>query len=325
MSLTENRANIRPFEYPWAIDFWRKQNQVHWLPEEVPLNGDVSDFDFKLTHAERNLVTHIFRFFTQSDAEIADCYHKHYMSYFKPIEIQMMLSAFSHMETIHIMAYMHLLDTLGLPETEYSAFLNYKEMKDKFDWLHSFNPEGDPTDIAIAMAAFSGATEGMSLFASFAILLNFPRHNKLKGMGDIIAWSVRDESMHCEGIAKLFQTHCHEKHNQIDFNRLETGIVNVFVEAVRNEDAFIDLAFEMGPIEGLTAAEVKKYIRFIADFRLRQLGQKPIYGIEENPLPWIVEQLNGVEFGNFFESRPTEYSKAATEGSWDDAFDFDED
>jgi ribonucleoside-diphosphate reductase beta chain len=90
---------------------------------------------------------------------------------------------------------------------------------------------------------------------------------------------------------------------------------------VAHEDAFIDLAFEMGGIEGLTAADVKAYIRWIADRRLTQLGLQPIYRLEKNPLPWMDVMLNGVEHANFFENRATEYSKAATRGSWEEAFD----
>lgn len=321
MPLTTERVYYKPFEYPIFYEFWRRQNAVHWLPEEVALADDVADFKNKLTPAEKNLVVQILRFFTQSDLEISNCYHTHYLTYFKIPEVRMMLTAFSAMETVHVAAYSHLTDTLGLPEIEYQAFLGYKEMRDKFDWIRSFEPTDKPEDIALHMAAFSGATEGMSLFASFAILLNFPRFNKLKGMGDIIRWSVRDESMHCEGIAALFHTFMQE-HPEINRERLQERIGRVFFDAVRNEDKFIDLAFEMGPIDGLDASEMKKYIRFIADLRLKQLGQKPLFGVSENPLPWLVSMLNGVEHGNFFETRVTDYSKAVTKGDWNDAYDF---
>jgi ribonucleoside-diphosphate reductase beta chain len=319
LPLDQERITYKPFQYEWAYKYWKLQQQSHWLVEEVTLGDDVRDYKTRLTDAERNLITQIFRFFTQSDIEIGNCYHKHYMKHFKPFEVQMMLTAFANMETVHVDAYSHLLDTLGLPETEYEAFLEYKEMKDKFDWLRSFHPD-DPMSVAESLAAFSGATEGMSLFASFAILLNFPRHNKMRGMGDIISWSVRDESLHCEGIAKLFQTYVEEKKDEINRFELSRRIRAVFEQAVANEDKFIDLAFEMGPVEGLTAFEMKQYVRYIADIRLRQLGEEPIYNITKNPLPWLATMLNGVEFGNFFETRATEYSKGATEGDWEDAY-----
>jgi len=113
---------------------------------------------------------------------------KHYAQVFQPTEIQMMLSAFSNMETIHIAAYSHLLDTIGMPESEYMAFMKYKEMKDKYDYMRGFNVK-DKHNIAKTLAVFGAFTEGLQLFASFAILLNFPRFNKMKGMGQVAARS----------------------------------------------------------------------------------------------------------------------------------------
>ena len=138
MSLLEANSVYKPFTYPWAYDAWLTQQRVHWLPEEVPLADDVKDWHNKLSAEERNLLTQIFRFFTQSDIEVNNCYMKRYSRVFQPTEVQMMLSAFSNIETVHIAAYSHLLDTIGMPETEYQAFLHYKEMKDKFDYLQQF-------------------------------------------------------------------------------------------------------------------------------------------------------------------------------------------
>lgn len=295
------------------------QQRIHWLPEEVPLADDVKDWQKSLTDSERNLLSQIFRFFTQSDIEVNNCYMKQYSQVFKPTEVQMMLAAFSNIETVHIAAYSHLLDTIGMPEAEYSAFLKYKEMKDKYDYMQQFNMDSKH-DVALTMAVFGAFTEGLQLFASFAMLLNFPRFNKMKGMGQIVSWSVRDESLHCESIIKLFRTFISENPEiwNEDFQR---ELYKTCETIVSHEDAFIDLAFEMGPIEGLTAEEVKVYIRYIADRRLAQLGLQPIYRIAENPLSWLDSQLNALEHTNFFENRATEYSKAATEGSWEEAFD----
>ena len=233
----------------------------------------------------------------------------------------MMLTAFSNMETVHIAAYSHLLDTIGMPETEYSAFLQYKEMKDKHDYLSTFGV-GTDEDIARTLAMFGGFTEGLQLFASFAMLMNFPRFNKMKGMGQIVTWSIRDETLHCEGIIKLFHAFCQERNCLTP--AVKEDILDMCQKTVRIEDAFIDLVFEMGPVAGMTPRDIKKYVRYIADWRLGQLGLKPIYLIEEHPLPWLAPLLNGVEHANFFEQRATEYSKAATRGDWGqvwDAFD----
>ena len=318
MSLLDAEPIYKPFNYPWAYDAWLMQQRIHWLPEEVPLADDVKDWKAVLSPDEKHLLTQIFRFFTQADIEVNNCYMKQYAQVFKPTEVQMMLAAFSNMETIHIAAYSHLLDTLGLPDTEYQAFLKYKEMKDKYDYMQQFGvttKEG----IAKTLAAFGAFTEGLQLFASFAILLNFQRFGKMKGMGQIVAWSARDESLHTESIIKLYRTFLQEN-PEVETEDLHREIFKICDKIITLEDAFIDLAFGVGGIEGLTAKEVKRYIRYIGDRRLSMLGLQPLYKIEKNPLPWMDEILNGVEHTNFFENRVTEYAKAATQGSWDDAF-----
>lgn len=318
MSLTEGRQFYKPFEYPWAFEAWSTQQRIHWIPEEVSLHEDIRDWKNKLTDKERSLLTQIFRFFTQADIDVQSCYMHQYTKMFKPIEIQMMLSAFSNMETIHIAAYSYLLDTIGMPETEYQAFTKYKSMCDKHEYLQTFNMD-TKEGCARTMAVFGAFTEGLQLFASFAILLNFPRFNKMKGMGQIIAWSTRDETLHTLSIIRLFKTFLKENPD-IDLSKLEIDLTNECRKVIELEDAFIDLAYEAGDVEGLSSQEVKDYIRYIADRRLTQLGFDPIYGLKKNPLPWMDEMLNGVEHTNFFENRVTEYSKGTTQGSWDDVF-----
>ena len=309
-------AAYKPFRYPWAYDFWKRQQQVHWMPEEIPLGEDCKDWATKLNDGERNLLTQIFRFFTQSDIEVADNYMERYGRVFKPTEVKMMLSSFANMETIHIAAYALLLETIGMPESEFAAFLEYEAMKAKHDYMQTFDV-GNNADIARTLAMFGGFTEGLQLFASFAMLMNFPRFNKMKGMGQIVSWSVRDESLHCEGITKLY--HAFRKETGCVTKSVADDIVDCCKTVVGMEDRFIDLAFEMGPVQGMTPEDIKLYIRFIADWRLRQLELPEVFGVKENPLPWLQVLLSGVEHANFFEARATEYSKAATTGQWDGA------
>ena len=318
MSLLEERLVYKPFRYPWAYEAWHTQQQIHWLPEEVPLAEDVKDWEKNLSDAEKNLLTQIFRFFVQADVEVNNCYMKHYSQVFKPTEVQMMMAAFSSTETIHIAAYSHLLDTIGMAEVEYSAFLEYKEMKDKFDFMRKWGVE-TKENIAKTLAVFGAFTEGVQLFASFAVLLNFPRFNKMKGMGQIVTWSVRDETLHTESAIKLFRTFVSEN-PEVLTPELEKDIYKACETVISHEDAFINLAFELGGVKGLEAQQVKDYIRYIADLRLTQLGMEKLFHIKEHPLPWMVEMLGGVEHTNFFEGRATEYSRASTTGSWDDTF-----
>ena len=318
MSLLSASPVYKPFHYPWAYDAWLQQQRIHWLPEEVPLADDVKDWQKNLTDGERNLLTQIFRFFVQADVEVNNCYMGHYSRVFKPTEVCMMLASFSNTETIHIAAYSYLLDTIGMPELEYEAFLHIKEMRDKYEYMQSFNTS-TKMEIAKTLAMFGAFTEGLQLFASFAILLNFPRFNKMKGMGQIVTWSARDETLHTNSMIKLFHTFLSEN-PEIKSQDLFEDLTKACSVVVEQEDAFIDKAFELGAVEGLDASSVKKYIRYIANSRLNQLGIDRLYNIGKNPLPYMDEMLNSLEHANFFESRATEYSRAATQGTWEEAF-----
>jgi ribonucleoside-diphosphate reductase beta chain len=319
MSLLESRIGYKPFKYDWAYHAWKTQQAIHWIPDEVPLAEDVQDWNKKLSDEERNLLTQIFRFFTQADICVCeDAYLDKYIRIFKPTEIRMMLTAFANIETIHIAAYSYLLDTIGMPEVEYKAFMKYQAMKDKYDFMGTFSTD-TKEDIALSLAAFGAFQEGLALFASFAMLLNFPRFNKMKGMSQIVTWSIRDETLHCENMIKLFKTFVKEN-KEIWTDELKAKIYDIAIKTVEHEDAFIDLAFEQGGVEGMTAEDIKLYIRYIADRRLLQLGLKTHFKVKTNPLLWLEEMLNAVEHTNFFEQRATEYSKGATSGTWEEAF-----
>lgn len=318
MALDKAPKVFRPFQYQWAYDAWLKQQQIHWLPEEVPLGNDVANWGHDLTPSEKNVLTHIFRFFTQSDIEVQDNYMERLGRVFKPTEVKMMLAAFANMETVHIAAYALLLDTIGMPETEFGAFLEYEEMRNKHEFLGTFNVD-NAYETAKTLAGFGAFTEGLQLFASFAILMHFPRMNKMKGMGQIVSWSIRDESLHCDNIIKLYHTWLDE-HPEIDRPKLNADLLVMLKHIVDMEHKFIDLAFELGDIEGLAAKDVKDYIVYVARLRARQLNIEDPFpdGPSKTPLPWLDQLTGGVEHANFFEARATEYSKAATKGDYSD-------
>lgn len=325
VGLLESTGSYSIERYPWAYQAWKIQQQVHWLGEEVPLGEDIKDWQSdEVSDQERNLLTQIFRFFTQSDVEVAENYFKRYIPIFEPLEIQMMMAAFTNMETVHIDAYALLLTTIGMPKTEFQAFKDYACLRSKIEYMHNFKID-TCSDMSRTLAMFGAFTEGMSLFASFAMLMNFPRFNKMKGMGQIVTWSVRDESLHCESVIKLF----HEWNAETGaMNKsIASDIIEIGKKMVDLEDKFADLAFELGGVKGMSPEDIKNYNRYICDWRLTQLHLDPIYGyfevqdkqyrqVKQHPLPWLSPLLNGVEHANFFEARATEYSKVATKGEW---------
>jgi ribonucleoside-diphosphate reductase beta chain len=318
MSLLQSRDYYKPFEYNWAFEAYQMQQKMHWLPLEVPLADDLKDFREKLDEDNKHLLTQIFRFFTQADVDVCCGYAKHFLPRFHIPEIRMMLASFANMEAVHQEAYALLVDTLEYDESEYQIFAKIKSMSDKHEYLSNFGMD-TPSDIAKTLAVYSGFTEGVQLFSSFAILLNYPRHNLMKGMGQIITWSVRDESLHVEGMSRLFREFVKENPEIWD-DKLKYEIYCAAERVVELEDAFITTVFENATVPELTAAEVKEYIRYIADRRLLGLGMKKIFHSRSNPLPWLDYMLNAVEHTNFFENRATEYAKAGTTGNWQDIF-----
>jgi len=318
--LTDERSAFKPFNYPWAYDAWLKHEQSHWLHTEVPMAEDVKDWKKKLSPSEKEFLTNIFRFFTQGDIDVAGGYVNNYLPYFPQPEVRMMLLGFAAREALHIAAYSHLIETLGLPDTTYNQFMEYQEMKDKHDYVMNISGQNTTKEnTATHIAVFSAFTEGMQLFSSFVMLLNFPRTGKMKGMGQIVTWSIVDETMHAENMMKLFKTYIQEN-NEIWNDDLKSRIYAIAERMVELEDKFIDLAFSSGEMEGLTADELKKYIRYIADRRLIGLGMKGIFKVKRNPLPWVEEMINAPTHTNFFENRSTDYAKAAHSGTWDEVW-----
>jgi ribonucleoside-diphosphate reductase beta chain len=328
MSVFKKSASYKPFRYPFAFEAYDLLQKMHWLPSEVPLQEDVHDWNNKLTLSEKNLLTQLFRFFTKGDEDITHGYLDVYIPMFKPTEIRMMLSAIATQEANHIHSYSQLIDTVGMPESDYSAFAEYAEMAEKHEYMFADRTEGadgrrfTPRErLALDLAVFSAFGEGMQLFSSFAVLLSFKRRNLMKGMSTIVEWSLRDESLHVECMVKLFHTMIKEN-PKLWNDDVKAAIRQIAKEMVKLEDQFIDLMFDMGEIAGITAEDTKTYIRYTADRRMIQLGLKPIYRQKDNPFEWIDEMMSAHTHTNFFEGRSTEYAKGGVTGWNKDTWNF---
>ena len=317
--LLEFSETYKPFHYPWAVEITTRHEKAHWIEDELDLSDDVSDWKGgKISQVEKDYITNILRLFTQSDVAVGQNYFDQFIPKFKNNEVRNMLGSFAAREGVHQRAYALLNETLGLPDSEYHAFLEYKEMADKIEYMmQSDTNTMKGIGLSLAKSVFN---EGVALFASFVMLLNFQRFGKMKGMGKVVEWSIRDESMHVEGNSKLFKTFCKE-HPRIVDDEFKADIYEISRQIVKLEDKFVDLAYKMGNIEGLLQEEVKQYIRYITDRRLLQLGMKPNFKVKENPLPWLEWVLNGADHTNFFENRVTEYEVAGLTGDWEAGYD----
>ena len=314
MPLLEESQTYKPFQYAWAVEAAIDHEKIHWGEWEAKLQEDVAQWQGgKLSAQEKHHITQILKLFTQSDVAVGRNYLEYYIPKFKNNEIRAMLSSFANREFVHQRSYALLNDTLGFPEDEFSAFLEYKVMKDKVDFMGDIDMHSHTgTGLAIARSVMN---EGMSLFSAFIMLLNYQRYGKMKGMCEIVEWSIRDETMHTEGMVKLFREFCDE-HPKIVTDEFKKSIYDMFRVGVSLEDKVIDNAFEMGEVEGLTAHDVKQYIRYLADRRLIQLGLKGNWKVKENPLDWLEWVLNGASHKNFFEGTVTDYNSDGMEGDW---------
>jgi glutaredoxin 3 len=314
MSLLEFSKTYKPFNHEWAVELTKKHEEIHWVEDEADLSEDVQDWKIKLNDEEKDFVTNILRLFTQGDVQVGQNYYDFLIPKFKNNEVRVMLGSFAAREGTHQRAYALLNDTLGLPDEEYHKFLEYSEMSDKIDFMSS-SDSSSHSGLALALAK-SVLNEGVSLFASFVMLLNMQRFGKMKGMGTIVEWSIRDETLHVEGNSRLFREFVSE-HPKLINDEFKAKIYQMARDVVSLEDKFIDLTFKQYKIEGISAQEVKEYIRYITDRRLLQLGLKPNFNVKDNPLEWLDWILNGADHKNFFEGRVTEYSVVGMSGNWE--------
>ena len=320
MSLITPRPTYAPFEYEQAYQYWELQQQSHWLHTEIAMASDINDWKLNLTEGERNVIGQILKGFTQSEVFIQEYWSQMVGKWFKKPEIQMMAASFASMESIHAVAYAYLNQSLGLED--FSAFLHEPTAKAKIDRLIETKGKSKE-EIARSLAIFSAFNEGVNLFSSFAVLLNFSRFNKMKGLGQIIAFSIKDESLHSEAGCWLFRTLISEFPEIMD-DTLKKAIYQAARDTIELEDKFIDKAFELGPIEGLDPKDLKNFIRHRANTKLNDLGMKKKNwtNIDKESLQrmaWFDVLSAGVSHADFFASRVTDYSKGNSDftGVWE--------
>ncbi len=294
-----------------------KHERSHWIEDEADMAQDVTQWkDGTITPKRKEFVKMILRLFTQADTDVCSGYVEKLLPVFKQADARMMLLSFASREVTHIKAYKRLNDTLGYDtEAFMSEFLQYKEMADK----HAFFIEQSNMRSNKGIAEYLAKQillEGVSLFASFAMLLNFSRQGQLSGLVSINQWSIIDEQLHVQGLSELFKLFVAENPSVVN-EEFKKTIYETARTVVKLEDDFIDLCYNIEDNEKLTKKELKDYIRFVCDIRMQQMGFKPQFNVEKNPLPFIEEITGDGVFGNFFESTITAYSKQSLVGEWE--------
>ncbi len=315
MSILTPRPTYAPFEYEQAYRYWELQQQSHWLHTEVTMASDINDWKLNLTDAEKNVIGHILKGFTQSEVFIQEYWSQMVAKWFKKPEIQMMSASFASMESIHAVAYAYLNQSLGLED--FSAFLHEPTAKAKIDRLIETKGK-TKEEIARSLAIFSAFNEGVNLFSSFAVLLNFSRFNKMKGLGQIIAFSIKDESLHSEAGCWLFRTLISE-FPEIWNDDLKKTLYDAARTTIELEDAFIDKTFSLGTVEGIDPKDLKNFIRHRCNTKLEDIGLKKNWkNIDKESLQrmeWFDILSAGVSHSDFFASRVDSYAKGTYDWS----------
>ena len=319
-SLLKERVVYKPFEYPEAFDFYMKQQQAHWLWTEVPMMSDVNDWKQNLSETEKNIIGSILKGFAQTETVVNDYWSTLVTKWFRKPEIIAMAVTFGCFETIHAEAYSLLNEELGLDD--FSEFLEDETTMAKIETLmdvrDSFEGKKDWHEIAKSLAIFSAFTEGVNLFSSFAVLLSFKMRNKLKGVGQIVEWSIRDESMHSDAGCWLFRTLLEEK-PELKTPELETAINEAALLSLQLELDFIEKVYEMGDLEGCSKSDLTHFIKNRVNTKLGDLGYNPIIGdVDMNAvgrMKWFDHLSAGKQHTDFFANRVTNYSKGTME--WD--------
>jgi ribonucleoside-diphosphate reductase beta chain len=313
--ITELRPHYKPFEYQTAFEFYKDQHRAHWLADEVPLSSDLNDWKLKLTESEKNLIGNILKSFAQTETYVNDYWATKVAVWFPKHEIKAMACAFADFESIHAEAYARLNEELGLDD--FQAFMEDEEAKAKIDRLVEL-PGDTLREKALSLAIFSAFTEGVNLFSSFAILMSFQLRNLMKGTGQIVEWSVRDESLHSKAGCWLFRT-LMEENPELDNPMMTIDIYEACEISVGLEFDFIDKAFEMGDVEGLNKDQLKNFIKARANEKLIELGYDPLYNdIDPNLLKqmeWFGHLTSGKTHQDFFAGRVTDYSKSTADWS----------
>lgn len=312
--LTEFSKTYKPFQYPQFMDYANKHELIHWAEEEVDLGDDIAQWNSGyISDTEKSFVLQIMRLFTQTDVQVGQNYCDLFIPVFKNNEVRCMLLAFAAREGIHQRAYALFTDTIGMPEHIYSEFLEYDSMANKIQLMQ--NNQTDSKEAIARSLAQTVCNEGMSLFSSFVMLLNFQRFGKMKGLCSITEWSLKDETQHVLGMSELFKAYCKEN-PEVLTDSFKLSVYEMYRNSIALEDAFIDDAFKLGPQEGMTSYEVKSYARFIANRRLMQIGFKPNWDDTVNPFPWL-DWILAEGQSNFFETTVSEYSVSGLTGGWD--------
>lgn len=319
LTLTAQRDYYQPFRYPQAFEFYKAQEAMHWTVEETPIGEDKMDWDFRLDNDTKNVYASVLQWFTQQDVNVASGYYDCILRWYTQPELRMMYGHVARTEGLHVDAYSTIPEQLGLPDTDYAGFLKIKETADKHEY-YTQRVEGATAEERCTFLIRNGVFgEGVSLYGLFTILMNAQRFGHMKNLGQMITWSARDEDVHVTINLWTFKTEL-EENPEVWNKEFKAKIYDMAREVTAMEKAYVREALRHGKLPDLSLEDLEKFIEFLVDWRLTQIGLKPIHGVAENPLKWMDWVFSNSELTNFFENRSAAYATGMLQGEWKDSY-----
>ncbi len=322
---------LRPMKYPQFYEMYKNAIKNTWTVEEVDFSTDVMDLKNKMTPSERHMINRLVAFFATGDSIVSNNLVLNLYKHINSPEARMYLSRQLYEEAVHVQFYLTLLDTY-IPnhherEQAFAAVENIPSIKKKaefcFKWIDSINEldalttRDERKQFLLNLICFAACIEGLFFFAAFAYVYFLRSKGLLHGLAAGTNWVFRDESAHMAFALEVVKKVRDEEPELFD-EHLNRQIVEMIDEAVTCEMQFAEDILS-GGISGLSVADMRQYLEFIADQRLVMLGLQRVYGAK-NPFSFM--DLQDVqELANFFERRVSAYQVAvAGEVSFSETF-----
>lgn len=303
---------LHPVKYTWAMDAYHAANANHWLPQEIPMQKDIEQWNTPgvLTDNEKHIIKTALGFFTTADSLVANNLVLLVYGKITAPECRMYLLRQAYEEAIHTHSYQHIVQSLGLDEEEiFEKYRTISAIYDKDNFVSSFATnllDKNPNDFEIleALIDFYVIMEGIFFYASFAAIMSFKRRNLLPGTVEQFQYIMRDESMHMNfGIDLINGIKAENPHLWTE--DFKNAIVSKIERATELESVYAETLVGAGML-GMSASSFREYTQYIADRRLQSIGLPGSFGVR-TPFPWMSEIVDLNKQKNFFETRVTEY------------------
>jgi len=301
------------YQYPEANEIRKKQQDIFWTEQEIPVEKDIHDFRHNMSRAQFGLSSITLDLFVEIEQKVGDVWET-IERWFPHSEIQGACSAIASMEkAVHAFFYQKMSDEMNIdPETTAENQQTIQVLKSKLGMLNAITSNLDE-DKALSLATVA-MIEQVLLFSNFAMLKSFQAngHNLITNTITGVDFVVQDETLHGVFAAYLHNTYISEHKGNFPVEAHEANVHNVVREIIAHEDAVIDFVYKgEDEINDITPDQIKAFIRSRADLTLDGLGCEELYDIQFDPISeWFYKGANSIKMHDFFISGTSSYRRS---------------